>query len=146
LLAGFEIKRIDLWSMFKVAFFVYAVLGLVVGMIYGFFMLVGGMFGSFIDEEFAGLGFLGGVIGLVLIPFFALLYGAIGSVFITIIGWVYNLAVGTFGGIRLTVDVDDAPATASATAPATASTTTPPAEAVDPSRVIPPGPNPPGTE
>ena len=138
--AGFEIKRIELWTLFKVAFFVYAAIGLVMGMIYGFFMLVGGIFGSFLDDEMAGLGFLGGVIGLFLIPFLAVLYGAIGSVFITVLGWVYNVSAGLIGGVRLTVDVDDTQAQAPAETPQ-------PAETVeDQARMVPPGPNSAGTE
>ncbi|MCZ6617370.1 MAG: hypothetical protein O7E57_04495 [Gammaproteobacteria bacterium] len=140
MLTGFEIKRIELWTLFKLAFFIYAAIGLVVGMIYGFLLLVGGVFGSFLDDEMAGLGFLGGVIGLFLIPFLAVLYGAIGSVFITVLGWVYNVSAGLIGGIRLTVDVDDAQAQAPA------ETSQPTETAEDPARMVPPGPNPADTE
>jgi len=140
LIAGFEIKRIELWTLFKVAFFVCAAIGIVMGVIYGFFMLVGGLFGSFLDDEIAGFGFLGGVIGLFLIPFVAVLYGAIGSVFITVLGWVYNLSARLIGGVRLTVDVDDAQTQTQAEVAQPAET------AEDPARMVPPGPNPAGTE
>ena len=87
-----------------------------------------------------GLPFIGGVIGLFLIPFLAVLYGAMGSVFITVLGWVYNVSAGLVGGVRLTVDVDDARAQEPAETPQPAE----PGE--DPARMVPPGPNPADTE
>ena len=45
-----EIRRIDLWSIFKLAFMVYAVIGLIVGVFYGFFLLLANALTSFSDE------------------------------------------------------------------------------------------------
>ena len=52
-----------------------------------------------------GLGVLGGVFGLFLIPVIALFYGAVGSVSTTIGGLVFNLVAGLTGGIRLETSV-----------------------------------------
>jgi len=35
-----EVKRIDLWTLFKLSFFAYAVIGLIGGFFYLFFMMV----------------------------------------------------------------------------------------------------------
>jgi len=101
-----EIKRIELFSLFKIAFFVYALIGLVAGLFYGFFLLAATFLEhAFIDEGFPEFGVLGGVFGLILIPVIALLYGAIGSVFVTIVGFLYNIFAGFVGGIRLDTQV-----------------------------------------
>ena len=103
-----EIKRIELWSLFKIAFLLYACLGLVVGLFYGLFMIVAGAISSAIGDELGdipGLGFFGGLLGLFLIPLFAMLYGAVGSVFVTIVGVLYNLMAKIGGGLRFETDV-----------------------------------------
>ena len=103
-----EIKRIDLWSLFKIAFLLYACLGLVVGLFYGLFMIVAGAIESAFSNEFGdipGLGFFGGMLGLVMIPLMAVLYGAIGSVFVTIGGFLYNLMAKLGGGLSLQTEV-----------------------------------------
>jgi len=102
-----EIKRIELFSLFKIAFFVYAAIGLVVGIFYGFFLLAGTMLGNaYLDEGLPELGLFGGVLGLVLIPVIAVFYGALGSVFVTIIGFLYNVFAGFAGGVCLETDAE----------------------------------------
>ena len=118
-----EFKKIDLWSLFKIAFFLYALVGLVVGLFYAVFMLVaGGLELAFLeDEDFGGFGLIGGILGLILVPFFAVLYGTMGSVFITIAGWIYNLLAGFSGGIKFETNVeviDQGPAVPTTTEPA----------------------------
>ena len=101
-----EIKRIELFSLFKIAFFLYALIGLVAGLFYGLFLLAATVLEStFVDEGFPEFGILGGVFGLILIPVIALFYGAIGSVFVTIVGFLYNVFAGMVGGVRLDTKV-----------------------------------------
>ena len=101
-----EIKRIGLFSLFKIAFFIYALIGLVAGLFYGFFLLAATLLEhAFIEEGFPEFGILGGVFGLILIPVIALFYGAIGSVFVTIVGFLYNVFAGMVGGVRLDTEV-----------------------------------------
>ena len=103
-----EVKRIDLWTLFKVSFFVYAVLGLIGGFFYLFFMMLAtGIGGAFIDEEFPNLGILGGVLGIVLMPVLAFVYGAIGSVVATIFGLIINLIMKATGGMKFDVTVTE---------------------------------------
>ena len=102
-----EIKRIELFSLFKIAFFIYAIIGLVVGLIYGFVVLVADGFQSaFLGDEFPQLGMLTGVIGLLAIPFVAMIYGMVGSVFVTIGGVVFNLISAAVGGLRFETVVE----------------------------------------
>jgi hypothetical protein len=104
-----EIKRIELFSLFKLAFYIYAVIGLLFAFIYGFFMLViGGIQNAVFGEEIPNLGVIGVVIGIFAIPLVALVYGAVASVFITIGGWLYNIVAGGVGGLRLEAEVEEA--------------------------------------
>ncbi len=104
MLANLEIKRVDLWSLFKIAFFIYAILGVIVGFITLFFSLImGGLTSSFYEEEFPGMGLLSGAFGFFLIPFMAFLYGVIGSVFATICGAVFNFVSRLAGGLRIEI-------------------------------------------
>jgi hypothetical protein len=101
-----EVRRIDLWTLFKVSFFVYAVLGLIGGFFYLFFMmLVTGIGGALIEEELPGVGLLGGFLGLLLMPVLAFVYGAIGSVMVTICGAIVNLIMKGTGGVKFDIDV-----------------------------------------
>ena len=103
-----EVKRIDLWTLFKVSFFVYAVLGLIGGFFYLFFMMVAtGIGGAFLDEEIPNFGMLGGVLGIVLMPVLAFVYGAIGSVVATIFGVIINLIMKATGGMKFDVTVTE---------------------------------------
>jgi hypothetical protein len=99
-----EIRHIDLWSLFKIAFLLYAVIGLIMGLFYGMILLAASAFETaFVSDEFdglPGLGLIGGVFGLILIPVFAVIYGAMGSVFVTIAGFLYNLLAKVAGGLR----------------------------------------------
>jgi hypothetical protein len=105
-----ELKRVDLWSLFKVAFLLYAVAGLVAGIFYAFFLLLAGAFqNAFLGEDFPRLGFLSGALGIVLVPLFALFYGALGSVVVTVAGFLYNTFARFVGGIRVSADVDVGP-------------------------------------
>ena len=103
-----EFKKIELWSLFKIAFFLYALIGLIVGLFYAVFMLIaGGLEMAFLEEEdFAGFGLIGGIFGIILAPFFAVLYGAMGAVFITIGGWIYNVVAGIGGGLKFETEAE----------------------------------------
>ena len=104
-----ELKRIDLWSLFKVAFVLYAAVGLVAGLFYAFIMMVaGGLESLLVEEGFPEFGIIGGALAFVLVPVFAVFQGATGAVFVTIAGFVYNIAAGMFGGIRINAEVSAA--------------------------------------
>jgi hypothetical protein len=101
-----EVRRIDLWALFKVSFFVYAILGLIGGFMYLFFMMIAtGIGGAFLEEEIPNFGLLGGAIGIILMPVLAFLYGAMGSVAATICGAIINLIIKATGGLKFDVDI-----------------------------------------
>lgn len=105
------IRHFDLWSLFKMAFVLYATLGFIAGMFYGMIIAVVGSIGGFFGEDLPGLGRLSGVIGIVAIPVLAMVYGVVGSFVITIGGALYNVAARWTGGLKLSVDVTDDDAT-----------------------------------
>jgi hypothetical protein len=109
MLVQFEIKRIDLWSLFKISFILYAVVGVLAGFLMFFFtMVMGSLGGAFMEEEgYPGFPLIGGAMGFLLIPFLAFLYGVMGSVFATIGGWIFNVVCGMSGGLRFIADTYD---------------------------------------
>ncbi len=108
--AVIEVKRIDLWSLFKVGFLVYAAIGLIGGLFYAAILFVAGGLGEFLfEEEASGIGFFGGALGVVLVPVLGFVYGAIGSVVIVIVGALFNLAVRVGGGLRFDIDTPSSP-------------------------------------
>ena len=119
MLANVQIKRIDLWSLFKIAFFLYAGLGLVAGLIFatvGMFAAgLGDMLGE-VDEDF-DFGFVGGIVSIFLMPVFAVLYGAMGSVMITVVGFLFNLTSRIVGGIKFETEIVELAGTSEPPAP-----------------------------
>ncbi|MEE9270433.1 MAG: hypothetical protein V3V49_09250 [Candidatus Krumholzibacteria bacterium] len=114
-----ELKRIELWSLFKIAFVLYAALGLLMGIMYGFFILVAGSLQTaFLGDDFPKFGILGGLLGIVLVPVIAVFYGAIGSVFVTVGGFIFNLVAGMVGGLRIETNVVSMSQPGQAAAPA----------------------------
>ena len=116
-----ELKRVDIVSLFKVAFVLYAVLGLVAGLMVALVFMMFGTLGSFLgDEGIPGFGMVTGVAGIVAVPVLSMIYGIMGSIVVTIIGLLYNLAAGRVGGVKFefeTKEVALAATTPAATAP-----------------------------
>ena len=103
-----ELKRVDLGSLFKVAFVLYAVLGLVAGLTAALVFMMMGSLGSLLsDEGFPAFGMLTGAAGMVLVPILSMMYGIMGSIVVTIIGLLYNLAAGRVGGVKFEFDAKD---------------------------------------
>jgi|GEM_PF-1585055 len=104
---GIEVKRLDVWSLFKIGFAIYAILGLVVALIYAGLLLLAGSLGSawFANEDLPSLGFglAGGLLSVIIIPMLAFFYGAIAAVFVAIAGAIYNVSAHVVGGIRLDI-------------------------------------------
>jgi hypothetical protein len=105
-----RIKRVDVVSLFKVAFVLYAILGLIAGVFYGIVFAILGQFGGLLEEAgIPGLGFLTGAIGILAAPVLAVLYGFFGSVVVAIGAVFYNLAARWVGGIALDLDTGEGP-------------------------------------
>ena len=105
-----EIRHLDLVSVFKVAFLLYATLGLVAGLLCSLMILAFGQLGSFLgDDAIPGLGYLTGIVGVLAVPALALMYGMLGSIVVTIAGALYNLAARLMGGVKMEVSTTDPP-------------------------------------
>jgi ABC-type multidrug transport system fused ATPase/permease subunit len=100
-----EIKHLDIVSVLKVCFVLYAILGIVVGLIYVFAALILGSFldyGDVLGEggllRIAATGF-----GILLIPLLALVYGCLGALGGLIFALIYNLISKALGGIKVSL-------------------------------------------
>ena len=103
-----EIKRVDVGSLVKICFVVYAILGLIVGLVY---VIVALAASSLLDlagatEGTALLRIAATGAGILLVPLFALFYGIVGALAGLIGGVVYNLVSKALGGLRLSLEVE----------------------------------------
>lgn len=114
-----ELKHVEIGSLFKVAFLLYVVLGLVAGLFFGMALWMMGSLSSFLGEEhIPGLGMISGVAGFVAIPVMAMCYGIVGSIVVSIVGLLYNFAASKMGGVKLEFETGEATTAAVAAAPA----------------------------
>jgi len=105
-----EIKQVDVISITKICFVLYAILGLVIGVIYVFMAL---LLGSFLDyavaqEDIGLLRVAATGFGFLLVPLLALFYGCVGAIGGLFFGLFYNVISKAIGGIRLVASGDDA--------------------------------------
>ena len=105
-----ELKRVEVGSLFKVAFLLYAVLGLVVGLFVGMAVwMMGSLASVFGDDHMPFMHMLTGAAGFIAIPVMAMCYGVIGSIVVSIIGLLYNFAASKMGGIKLEFETGEVP-------------------------------------
>ncbi len=98
-----EIRRLDVGSIVKVAFVIYVAIGIVVGVIYVLMAVVlGGLldYGYGPPEAWMGRTIATGL-GVLMIPFLALLYGCLGAVGGLIFALLYNVIAKTIGGVKV---------------------------------------------
>lgn len=93
------IKRIDVSSAGKISGIIFAAIGLIVGILFFLMSLLGGLIGSGSgDGGFMAMGIIGGFAALIIFP---ILYGVLGFISGIIQAFVYNLAAGFVGGIKI---------------------------------------------
>ncbi|MBE2210919.1 MAG: hypothetical protein IAE66_04870 [Xanthomonadaceae bacterium] len=94
------IKRIDPMSVAKITGIIAAVFGLIIGVL---FFLFGAMFSALpgVHGNGMAMGLFGGFMGVLLLP---ILYGVCGFLGGLIHAWVYNVAAGWVGGVRIEVE------------------------------------------
>ncbi|KPK74377.1 MAG: hypothetical protein AMJ89_06530 [candidate division Zixibacteria bacterium SM23_73] len=108
----YEIRKIDVWSVVKIAFILYGIFGLLFGLFYAIMLtMVGGILSQF-GPEFESMRGLTGVLGIFMAFFLALFYAVIGAVFTAIFTWIYNLLAKGFGGIKFHLEQERAKAVA----------------------------------
>jgi hypothetical protein len=104
----YEIKKIDVWSVVKIAFILYAILGLIIGLFYAVILtMLGGIISQLgeLGGEFGQMtGFFTGAVGIVMAFFMALFYAVIGAIFTAIFVWLYNILAKLTGGIRFNLE------------------------------------------
>jgi hypothetical protein len=99
-----EIRRIDVWSVVKISFFIYGIFGLLFGLFYAAMLSLVGGFLSQMGGEFSAFRGLTGAVGIVGAFFMALFYAVLGSVVTAIFTWIYNLLAKGLGGIRFDLE------------------------------------------
>jgi hypothetical protein len=107
----YEIKKIDVWSVIKISFFIYGIFGFLFGLLYvAMLSMVGGIL-SQMGGEFGAIRGLAGALGFFGMIFMAFFYAVIGSVITAIFAWIYNLLAIGLGGIRFHLDQERAKVT-----------------------------------
>jgi hypothetical protein len=106
-MAEMTIRRFNVFSVAKIQGFLGFVIGLLIGVIYGFFFMI---FGAAISSlapqaDSQAMGGVGAVvIGLVIMIAVPVLYGIFGFIGGAIGALVYNLAAGVVGGVKFELE------------------------------------------
>ena len=106
-MAEMTIRRFNVFSVAKIQGFLTFVIGLLIGVIYGFaFMIFGAAISSLApqgdSQAMGGVGAI--VIGLVIMITVPILYGILGFIGGAIGALVYNLAAGVVGGVKFELE------------------------------------------
>ncbi len=104
----YEIKKIDIWSVVKIAFVLGGIFGLIAGVLYAFTLaMIGGLL-SQMGGELEAIRGLTGAVGIVTIFLMVLFYAVGGAVITAIFTWIYNLLARGMGGIRFYLEQEKA--------------------------------------
>jgi len=96
------VRRVRPLSVAKIAAFLYALIGLVAGVLVSFVFTLQSIFGARIERPGGALlGLMLGGGALVVLPIF---YSAIGFLFTLLMSALYNVAAGLVGGIEIEID------------------------------------------
>jgi hypothetical protein len=106
-MAEMTIRRFNVLSVAKIQGFLAFVIGLLIGVIYGFaFMIFGAAISSLVpqgqSQAVGGVGAI--VIGLIIMIVVPIFYGVLGFIGGAIAGLVYNLAAGVVGGLKFELE------------------------------------------
>jgi hypothetical protein len=104
----YEIKRVDVWSMVKIAFVLGGIFGLLAGILYAMMLTMIGGFLSQMGGEFGSMPGLTGVVGIVTIFFMVLFYAVVSAVVAAIFTWIYNVLARGMGGIKCYLEQEKA--------------------------------------
>jgi hypothetical protein len=102
------LRRVDVFSAAKIMAIIYAIIGLIYGVIFMIFMMFVGLAAISYPNSYspagAGGAFLGGIFILILTPIFAAIGGFIAG---ALFAFIYNLAVGWIGPLEMEMDIPD---------------------------------------
>ena len=114
------LRRIDVGSVFKITFVLYGILGLLMAFLFAIFFLISaqvgmgrlglgmGPFGSSFGGIFRFGAGLGAFLSFFLWIFSAVLYALLGASFTSVAAAVYNLLAASVGGIRMSLEAEEA--------------------------------------
>lgn len=97
-----ELKKIDILSTALMSGFLYLLIGLIFGLIFGCFALIGLAGINSLTGEFD----LSGIGALVFVCAMPIIYGIMGFIGGAIIALAYNIIASVLGGIKLEFDMD----------------------------------------
>jgi hypothetical protein len=97
------IKRVNPISAAKVAFVLYALLGLLFGALFSLFAMAGGLAAGLQDEGSGAAGVIGMLFGVGAIVVLPIVYGCMGAIMMAITALLYNLVAGMVGGLEIDV-------------------------------------------
>ena len=97
----YQISKVNVWSLMKLAFVIFGVLGLIVGFLYFILFAFMGQLMDFAGpSEFGRMtGLFSGVMGFFVAIFLAIFYAVMGSLMTALFAGLYNLLARGFGGI-----------------------------------------------
>jgi hypothetical protein len=88
-------------SVAKIGFVLYAVIGLIIGLFFAAFSMLGAAAGAGDNEVLPFAGALFGVGAIVTLP---LLYGGFAAISGLFFAWLYNVIAGIVGGVEIRTD------------------------------------------
>ncbi|MGH9898410.1 MAG: hypothetical protein ACRD63_00150 [Pyrinomonadaceae bacterium] len=97
-----EVKKLDILSVAKILSLLQAMIGIVIGFIYGLVFFSFGLFGR---GSSGGLVFV--FIGIAVVIGFPIFAGVFGFIYGLIIGLVYNFASGLIGGLKFQLEEEN---------------------------------------
>jgi hypothetical protein len=98
----YRVNRIPIWPVTRVVFVVLLVVGIIIGLFYGVLisglgMIMGVLGDSAWGEDLPAIGNL----GFLMVPFIAILYAVIGTIWIILWVLIYNIVAQVVGGVEL---------------------------------------------
>ena len=106
----FEMRRIPVWPVMRVVFIIFLIIGIIVGLMYGFMISSFGLLLSTLGESPLDEGFpLIGNLGFLMIPIFAIFYAVFGTIAAVIWAVIYNITASVVGGIELELEEKQMP-------------------------------------
>jgi len=114
------LKKVPLWPAIKMAFVVFIIVGILIGIFYAVLLSTwGALMSSFADSGFGGQFGTLRSLGFVLIPVIAVMYAIFGTIVVAIWVLIYNLLASVIGGVELVLEVADRRPVAAPQAPGT---------------------------
>ncbi len=104
----YEIRRIDIWSVVKIAFILCGIFGFIAGILYAMMLTMVGGFLSQMGGEFDAMRGLTGAVSIFMVFFLAVFYAVLGAVFTAVFAWIYNLLARGLGGVKFHLEQEKA--------------------------------------